>query len=334
MKSCRYKASAPGSLMLFGEHAVLNGYPAIATAVNYYIHVELEPTFGRNIKIISSEFDEYIANIDKFEIIKPYNYVLTAIKQYITKINHGFILHIKSEFPSNIGFGSSAAVTSATLGVLALWLDGKSPDLMKLHKQVVTVIRSVSGVGSGTDAAASIFGGVIAYQMKPVKINKLLNANLPLICIYSGYKTPTYAVIVEVEKKRAKFKAIFANLFNSMGMCTKDAITAIKKNDLVKLGVLMNINQGLQDAIGTNDAVLSELIFALRANKNIYGAKISGSGLGDCVVGLGKINSVQKKSGVKYIDVASVATGFSVNSVNDAREGFILHEKKLNGTYT
>ncbi|EKE00770.1 MAG: hypothetical protein ACD_21C00280G0001 [uncultured bacterium] len=317
MVSKSYKASAPGSLMLFGEHAVLHGKHAIVAAVNHYIHVELVPRADRNIKITSSEFNEQLVALDKFAITKPYNYVLVAIKQYLKKITCGFDLKIKSDFPANIGFGSSAAVTVATLEVLALWLEGKSPDLMGLYRQAVKVVLLAHGVGSGADVAASVFGGVIAYQMKPVKIQRL-NVKLPLVAVYSGYKTPTFEVIAKVEKERSRSPALFACLYNAIDCCVKNAIVAIKKNDLVRLGQLMNIHQGLQDALSVNDSILAELIFALRAMPNIYGAKISGAGLGDCVIGLGKIalntfpqNNAQKKLGIKQIDVAVSRVGFT-----------------------
>jgi mevalonate kinase len=303
-----YKVSVPGSLMLFGEHAVLRGKQAVVAAINHYIHVELAPRSDRNIRIVSSEFGEHNITLDEFIITKPYDYVLTAIKQYLNKINSGFLLRIKSDFPADIGFGSSAAVTVATLGVLAIWLQGKAPDLMKLYKQAASVVCFVHGVGSGADVAASVFGGVIAYKTKPLRIQRL-NADLPLFAVYSGWKIPTFKVIAAVEKKRAQFPTIFAELYVAIERCTKAAIVAIKKNDLARLGMLMNIHQGLQDALGVNNATLAKLIFALRATPNIYGAKISGAGMGDCVIGLGKI--MPRKLGKKQIVVAISDAGFT-----------------------
>ncbi len=305
-----YKVSVPGSLMLFGEHAVLRGKQAVVTAINHYIYVELVPRSDRNIRIVSSGFGEHQVTLDEFIITKPYDYVLTAIKQYLNKINCGFLLRIKSDFPADIGFGSSAAVTVATLGVLAVWLQGKAPDLMKLYKQAASVVRLVHGVGSGADVAASVFGGVIAYKMKPLRIQGL-DADLPLVAIYSGWKTPTFEVIAVVEKKRMQFPTIFADLYIAIERCAKAAIAAIKKNDLARLGTLMNIHQGLQDALGVNNATLAELVFALRAMPNIFGAKISGAGMGDCVIGLGNQSNTEQKLKGKQIVVAISDAGFT-----------------------
>ena len=50
----------------------------------------------------------------------------------------------------------------------------------------------------------------------------------------------------------------------------------------------MNVAQGLMDAIGVNNAMLATLVHGLREDPAVLGAKISGSGLGDCVVALGR----------------------------------------------
>jgi mevalonate kinase len=72
-----------------------------------------------------------------------------------------------------------------------------------------------------------------------------------------------------------------------MHKTTCEAEQAIIKQDWYALGRLMNIYQGLMDALGVNDYTLSDIIYTMRASADIYGAKISGSGLGDCVIALG-----------------------------------------------
>jgi mevalonate kinase len=282
-----YKTKAPGSLMLFGEHAVLHKKQAVVMAVDNYIKITLTLRTDSIVHIKSSEFKAYKTSIDKLNITKPYGYVLTAIKERLKKIRTGFTLEINSDFPSDIGFGSSAAVTVATLEVLSLWLDKKPLDNMKLYRQAVRVVRLVQGVGSGADVAASVFGGVIAYKMQPVAIKKIA-ASLPLVVVYSGSKLATKKVIAKVEKSRKRSPQVFAKIFAAIDLCSKEAVKAIKNRNYPHLGKLMDINYGLQEALGVSNNILSDLVFKLRSKKNIYGAKISGSGLGDCVIGLGK----------------------------------------------
>jgi mevalonate kinase len=305
----------PGSLMLLGEHAVLYKKQAIVVAINRYLKVNLIPRSDRNLFIVSQEFGNQLIVLDKFKIVKPYNYVLTVIDQYLSKIKTGFTLKISSNFSHNLGFGSSAAVTVATLGVLYWFLYNKKMDLMKLYRKAVKVIRLVQGLGSGADVAASVFGGVLSYQMQP-PIIKRLRDNLPIVAVYSGSKLTTSDVITRIEPQIKQLPNIFAKLYDVMGECTKSGVAAIKSNQWFKLGKLMNIYQGLQESLGVNNAILAELVFSLRKSKNIYGAKISGSGLGDSVIGLGQIkrkyfpiNIIQRQIGVRQIDIKVSSKG-------------------------
>ncbi len=302
--------------MLFGEHAVLHNKQAVVAAINHYIKVNLTPRSDNKIKIFSSMFKTQVVTLDKFKIAKPYDYVLTAIKQFLPKIKSGFTLNIDADFPSNLGFGSSAAVTVATLAVLKWWLGQRKSKPMQLYKQAVSVVRLVQGFGSGADVAASVFGGVIAYKVHPLTIKKVGNF-LPLVVVYSGSKVTTPKVVAQVERRRKEFPKLFAHLDEAIDGSAKAAVVAIKNKDWRRLGKIMNIHQGLHDALGVNNAALAKLIFSLRECPKIYGAKISGSGLGDCVIGLG---SVGRSPFINQIDVAVSSSGISyASSCNHAK---------------
>jgi mevalonate kinase len=299
-----YKAKVPGSLMLFGEHAVLYGSSAIVSALDRYITVTLIPRADQIINIDSSLLGNYRFNLSDFTIKSPWQLVLTALATQIDRFSSGFDLIIEADFSDQIGFGSSAALTVAVLIVLSEWLNSDFDQLM-LIRTAREVIQKVQGPGSGADVAASVFGGTIAYQMNPLVVKPLLY-KLPLVAVYSGHKVSTKEVIQKVAAARAKHQAIFTSLFSTIEKITSKAIQAINHQDWQFLGELMNIHQGVQVAMGVSNAILSELIFALRQSQNIYGAKISGSGLGDCVIGLGTLttnyfpqNAYQEQLGVK-----------------------------------
>ena len=310
-------------MMLVGEHAVLRGAQAIVVAINRYIEVNLSPRTDRKIEICSAEFGIYLSSLDECTIAGPYEYILTAIKSYWHKIGCGFTLEINSGFSANVGFGSSAAVTVATLGVLAAWLED-SANLMGLYKRAVKVVRLVQGAGSGADVAASVFGGVVSYKIRPLKIQKMA-IDLPVVAVYSGYKTSTSTVIAAMETRRKQFPKIFSHLYTALDHSSRNAVVAIRENNIARLGQIMNIQQGILDALGVNNATLMELVLALRAQPGIYGAKISGAGLGDCILGVGNIeantfpqNAEQKKRGIEQFSVAISQVGFSMRSCNSS----------------
>ena len=317
MESKSYKVSAPGSLMLFGEHAVLQRKHALVGAIDKRITVELIPRDDRVIKINSDTLGEFELTLEQFEIKEPFQFVLQAINQLRDKLASGFNLQINSEFSHQVGLGSSAAVTVATLAALKIWLEQKDPDLMQLFFAAKEVINLVQGVGSGADVAASVFGGVVAYRTTPLLIERIATA-LPLVTVYSGSKLATKNVIFQVERLRSKHINIFEILYDTIDRCTIEAMDAIKAQDWEKLGEIMDIHQGLQDALGVNNKTLANVIFALRKHKAILGAKISGSGLGDCVIALGSIPPdyfvKEADSGVAILDLKIAEQGLLTSS--------------------
>jgi mevalonate kinase len=280
-----FKASAPGSLMLLGEHAVLHGQPALVGAVNRRIQVILTPRKDRTIRIVST-LGRHTTSVDKIKPSKNFRFVIAAIQRVAKKLPTGFDLRIDSEFSHRIGLGSSAAVTVAVLAVLSKWLGG-SFNQRKLLLDSVSVIRETQGLGSGADVAASVYGGIMQYRAKPIRATKL-NSSYPLTVIYSGSKMPTVEVVRRVERSRKASPVVYDAIFRMMGQSSRQAATAIRRKNWKDVGTIMNLNQLLMAAIGVSNGKLAAIVRLLLADPAILGAKISGSGLGDCVIGLGK----------------------------------------------
>ena len=284
-----YKASAPGSLMLLGEYGVLFGLPALVCAVDKRIHVMLRPREDNIINIHSALLGDYATDLSVLQIEKPFQFVLGAVKQLQSKIRRGFDLHIESEFSDKVGLGSSAAVTVATLAAIMTWLDIRiSP--IDLVRQGRSVIRQCQGIGSGADVAASVYGGVVYYHSQPLTAEKIA-VKLPLTLHYTGFKTKTADAIQQVKTRFTHYPLVFKQLCSGIGQCAADGVQWVRKQDLAKLGELMNIQQGLMDALGVNLPIMQHMTSVLRQQNGVRGVKISGSGLGDCVVSLGEVAS-------------------------------------------
>ena len=272
--------------MLMGEHAVLRGQPAIVCAISKRMKIELTPREDKNV-LLHSALGEHETTLDELAPSDSFRFVLGAIRTCRADLKQGFELDIKSEMSHQMGLGSSAAVTVATLAALA-GAQGQEPAPGYLLEAGVRVVRKVQGgVGSGADVAASTYGGCLRFYAESQEVVKLPKTP-QLTVLYSGSKMPTPEVIAVVEENRKKQPETFAQLDALIGAVVQRAFEAAARGDWAAMGQLMNVNQGLMDALGVNDAKLAELVFALRADPNVHGSKISGSGLGDCVVGLGK----------------------------------------------
>lgn len=306
MAHISYKASAPGTLMFFGEHAVLRNKLAIAGATDQRLEVTLTPRDDSCVSIESS-LGNHQTTLETLKVDKPFHFILQAITHYKKQLTHGFDLKVTSQFSHNVGLGSSAAIVAATLCNLHQWLD-LSLDNMDLFIAARDVIQKTQGRGSGADVAASIYGGLVAYRMKPLLIEKL--NHLPEIdLIYTGYKTPTPEVINIVNTRVERKPKNYAELFGVMGTCTAKAIQAINNKDWSQLAELMCKHHLYQEALGTSDKTIKKIIDATKTDKNILAAKISGSGLGDCVVTLGKANQADLFKNIP--DVKIISTNLS-----------------------
>ena len=282
------RATVPGNLMLMGEHAVLHGKQALACAVTDSMRVILKPRTDTRIRIFS-DLGECETEVSRIHIVSPFRFVLTGVAHFRDRLPSGFDLHIESDFSDDVGYGSSAAVPLGTQAVLSAWM-GEPADPDTLFQKSLAVVRAVQGRGSGADVAASAFGGMVAYRMEPVTIEPLRRTH-PITVVYSGYKKPTVQVIEQVESSRARHPALFDGLFDLIDAAAREAVDAVRREDWAAMGRLMNIQQGFMEALGVADRTLSRMVYTLREQPGIQGAKISGAGLGDCVVGLGRFTN-------------------------------------------
>ena len=259
--------------MLLGEHAVLHGRHALVCAINKRITVSLSQLEKPNLRIVS-DLGTYEAPLGTLEDHPDFRFVLDAVRQY--PLERGVELKIESEFSSDIGFGSSAAVTVAMHAALS----GAITDRMEIFNRSLATIRRVQGRGSGADVAASVFGGVVAYRAEPLEIVPL-KQSFPLTAVYSGSKMKTADVIRYLEEKRALNADYFEKIFDRMDASVGEVI-----EDFSRLGRMLILNQKLMEEMGLCNAALAEIISTFRSAG--IPAKISGSGLGDCAIGLGE----------------------------------------------
>lgn len=270
--------------MLLGEHAVLHGHRALVCAINRRITIRLSPLLEDSVKIISS-LGDYQSPLGELVDHPSFSFVLQAIKQHLDQIPSGFELKIDSEFSADIGFGSSAAVTVATHATLMQWINGEEPPREKLFSDALETVHVVQGRGSGADLAASVYGGIVGYSTAPDF--QSVEISVPLTAVYCGYKTPTPEVILKVEQLRAANPEKYDRIYTEINTSVGDAVFSLQNHDFPAFGHLLNRNQQLMEEMGVNTPELKEIVLALQRSPDVFGAKISGSGLGDCAIGIG-----------------------------------------------
>lgn len=321
----RIDVSAPGKLMLFGEHSVMYGHPCIVTAVNQRIRVSLESTRKELLEIEAPDVG-IVGYKKKLEFLgkkepKEVRFLEGAVKNFFKefKVRSGVKINTKSEFSSEFGFGSSSAVTVAVLKGLSILFKKKLSQKTLFDLSYKTVL-DIQGTGSGFDLAAAIWGGTLLFVRGGKTITPLKVKRLPLVVGYTGIKADTPTLVRQVAGLYKDYPNLIKRTFEAIAFITREAKVTLIKGDLKKIGDLMNLNQGLLDVLGVNTLELSRLIWAARKG-GAYGAKLSGAGGGDCMLALAseknrsKVEKAIEDAGGKVLKVQAQTEGVKVKKI-------------------
>lgn len=321
MKS-KVTVSAPGKLMIFGEHSVVYCKPCIVTAVDQRMKATLErldeEVFILNASDVSiKNYKKSMKDLGEGEIPRGAKFVELALLNFINKhpFKGGVKVTTKSEFSSKYGFGSSSASTVCTIFGLAQMLS-KSISNKQVFELSYKTVLDVQGKGSGFDVASSIYGGTIYFWTGGKIIKSLNTKGMDLIVGYSGKKVDTVMMIDKVKKLSEKHPRIVDGIYDSITKIVEAARKYLDKKDWESLGELMNFNHGYLESLGVSDVKLSEMLYAAK-EAGAYGAKMSGGG-GDCMIALApknKKNEVEKavkKAGGEIVKVKPNAKGVKV----------------------
>lgn len=304
------EVSAPGKLMLLGEHAVVYGRPCLVTAVDRRLVVGIEKTHGGKSGKISIDAPQ----------VNDTRFVERALEIGLRNWHmrqSGLRVVTESPFSGKYGFGSSAAAVVATLAALA-FLFGRKPRKRELFDLAYQVVLAVQGVGSGFDVAAAIFGGTLYFIGGGQKIEELKTKTaLPLVVGYTGMKSSSVQLIQEVARKRELYPERVSRIFTAIARLVEEGKRAYLTGDWEKMGKLMDFNQEYLRDLGVSSPKLEELILAAK-KAGAWGAKLSGAGGGDCMIALassGTRQAVRKaitEAGGEVIDVSPNAEGARV----------------------
>lgn len=278
--------SAPGKLMLLGEHAVVYGRPCIVTAVNQRMKATVELTdesvFELNAPDVQiTNYQKPISQIGIGDIPKGAKFVEIAVKNF-PNIKSGIKITTFSEFSSQFGFGSSSASTVCIIKALSEITETKLNNKQIFDLAYKTVL-DIQGKGSGFDVAAAVYGGTL-YYVSPGKIIEILNIDsLPLVVGYSGIKADTVTLMNQVLEKNNP--ETIEQIYTNIGKLVEQAKVAILSKDWSSLGKLMTSNQKLLEGLGVSIKKLDDMILSAK-NAGAYGSKLSGAGGGDCMIAI------------------------------------------------
>jgi len=277
------KASAPGKVILFGEHFVVYGIKSILCSINKRVTVTAEKTKERKI-LIESEIGKLVLepneSISKINSpLKPFYYLANrALKEE----NEGLKIQIESEIPLGAGLGSSSACCVA--GAAAIFnLFGKisKNEILEL---AIEAEKTIYQNTSGADCTVSTYGGLMEYD-KNNGFRKIEDEpNFQLVIANSDIEHSTESMVSKVKEFENQNKDKFYELSSLESTLVNDVLKLIKENKIKEIGEKVNLNQKFLEEIGISNEKLEDMI---KIGQTLsYGAKITGSGGGGCIFAL------------------------------------------------
>ncbi|WP_457754088.1 mevalonate kinase [Thermococcus sp.] len=326
-------ASAPAKIILFGEHSVVYGKPAIAAAIDLRTYVWAEFNKNGRIRIeakdirvpgltVSFSESEIYFETDYGKAAEVLSYVREAINLVMEEAGQkkGVTVSITSQIPVGAGLGSSAAVAVATIGAVSklLGLELSKEEVAKLGHKTELLVQ---GASSGIDPTVSAIGGFLYYENG--NFEELPAIELPIVVGYTGSSGSTKELVAKVRRSFEEMPDIITPILNSMGKVVEKAKEVIladydKEIKFQLLGRLMNINHGLLDALGVSTKSLSDLVYASR-EAGALGAKITGAGGGGCMYALAPGKQSEVATAIKIAGGMPMITKIS-------REGLRIEE--------
>ena len=279
------KASAPGKIILFGEHAVVYGRPALAVPVTQvHADVEVQETSRAGIWIDAPDINLH-AELNTLPSDHPIASVIHNFF-FLSRVSPVPLLDIKitSTIPVASGLGSGAAVTVALVRALSSHLNYSVTD-EEVNTFAYEIEKLHHGTPSGIDNTVVTYARPVYFiKGQPIKI---FHVGQPFTIVIgdTGVVAPTKESVADVRRLWMNDKARWESVFDKIGEISFTARRAIEAGRSEMLGELMNENHILLQKLTVSSPELDRLVEAAR-DAGALGAKLSGGGRGGNMIAL------------------------------------------------
>jgi mevalonate kinase len=283
-------ATAPGKIILFGEHAVVYGQPAIAAPVSQVRATAvirnsstpgirlIAPDLGSDVLLSEASADDAVAAV--------IHQMQTAAH---LKELPDLTITVSSQIPVASGLGSGAAITAAIIRALAAhlglthllsdeWVSDQTYEIEKIHH----------GTPSGIDNTVVAYERPVYFvrqqprnRIEPFAVAKPLH----LLVADTGIRSSTKDVVGDVRRRWQADPETFNVIFETCGRIANTARLAIEAGDIAQIGQLMTENHALLQKMTVSAPKLDKLVETTLA-AGALGAKLSGAGRGGNMIAL------------------------------------------------
>ena len=316
------KTSAPGKVILLGEHAVVYNKLGIATSIDKRAYVTVSPAKesvtieSKNLNLRKSLSEEELFKLlREIENLKIELKDKTKAKETSKKIKkigrdkllasffviaklaerfgfHGLEISIDSKVPKNLG-SSSSVFAAIVLGVSAL--SGK-----ELSKKEISNIANEGdivthgGLPSGIDANTVTYGGYLTYRKNKGSEPLDINFKIPLLIIDSGEPAKTGETVPYINKLSQEKPELVEDILDKLDKISQLGLETMKSRNLEEMGRLMTNFYWELKKLDISTPKLDEII-RISLKNQAFGAKPTGGWGGGCCIVLAKNKNQEKK---------------------------------------
>jgi mevalonate kinase len=281
-------ATAPGKAILFGEHAVVYGRPAIAVPV-WEVCAEAEvrgmpdaPAGKVAIEAPDVGLAGDLAELD------PSHPIPRIVLDTLHTLGPGLVpalhLRVTSSIPIASGLGSGAAVSVAIARALSMHLGLPLPP-DEISALAFAVERIHHGTPSGIDNTVVAFGLPVYFRLGMTPIPFAIAGRMHLVLGDTGVASPTAVAVGMVRERWRADPASCERHFDALGQAADQARALLESGHIAEIGPLMDSSHLALKEIGVSSTDLDRLVRAAR-NAGAWGAKLSGAGRGGTMLAL------------------------------------------------
>ena len=279
------KATAPGKIILFGEHAVVYGQPALAVPVTQVeAEVRIDRIFSSGIRINAPN----IRLNDKLEALAPNNPLAATIINTLAAFQDnslsGVSILIRSTIPIASGLGSGTAVTVAIIRALAKHLKKELTD-EEISDLAFETEKLYHGTPSGIDNTVVTYARPVYFiKGQPIQVLKVEQPFM-IVIADTGVHAETKEAVRDVRIEQHKYPEKYETLFATIGSIAATARGLVESGMPESLGPLMDENHAMLRSMRVSSPELDNLVQAAR-EAGALGAKMSGGGRGGNMIAL------------------------------------------------
>lgn len=281
------QASAPAKVILFGEHAVVYGQPAIAAPVSTLRAVATvepnDPPLGY-VRVLADDLGQSLSITMSDDVDHALALAARRVIELAGASLPDITIRIRSDIPIASGLGSGAAVSTALVRALGLALQ-IALDNETVNQIVYDVEKVFHGTPSGIDNTVIVYEQPV-YFVRGQAIEAFSPASpVDLVVGDTGVTASTKVSVGDVRRLYEGNRAQIEPILESIGSVVRRARTAMESGQIDALGPLMNENHSLLRQLTVSSVELDRLVEAA-LSAGAFGAKLSGGGRGGNMIAL------------------------------------------------